>query len=127
MIELLVALAILALVITTSLAIFFDRQKRLLLASDNIQAYQAIANEAEIQKRKHYGALVVNSTEPFETLHDLSGEPTIVDSLKDPDDKVTITQVGDGVRAITMTVTWGEAKSRHHAQLTILKTEARLW
>ena len=127
LIELLVALAILALVITTSLAIFFDRQKRLLIASQSVQAWQAVANEAEYQKHRSLGAFRFDAPEQFATLHPTIPEEIIVDSLKNVRDRVTARQAAPGVVAVTLDLSWGEPSAPHHAQMTILRTAVRIW
>ena len=55
--ELLVALLVLAIVITTTLAMFVERQKRLKQATETILAYQALANEAEEWRRTPFASL----------------------------------------------------------------------
>jgi prepilin-type N-terminal cleavage/methylation domain-containing protein len=53
----LAALLVLALVITTTMAMFVERQKRMQAASETILAYQAIANEIEVRRRIPYAEL----------------------------------------------------------------------
>lgn len=128
LIELLVALAILALVITTSLALFFDRQKRLLIAAQSVQAWQAIANEAEYQKHRSFAEYRLDRQEEFSTLHPIDpNEETIVDSLKNVRDTVVARQAAPGVISVTMDLSWGDPSAPHHAQLTILRSGVRLW
>lgn len=51
MVEVLVALLILAIVITTTIAMFGERQRRLRQANETILAYQALSNEVELWRR----------------------------------------------------------------------------
>ena len=55
--ELLVAMLILTLVITTSLAAFVERNRRLQQASETILVYQSLANEAEYRRRIEFASL----------------------------------------------------------------------
>ena len=57
LIELLFALVVLTIVITTSLAIFVERTNRSQRASELILAYQALSNETEVIRRISYGSL----------------------------------------------------------------------
>ena len=58
LVELLFGLLILTIVITTSLAMFTERTKRLRQANETILVYQALANEAELQRRDTFDDLV---------------------------------------------------------------------
>ena len=57
LIEVLAALLVLAIVITTTMAMFVERQKRMQAANETILAYQAIANEIEYRRRVPYAEL----------------------------------------------------------------------
>ena len=57
LVEVLAALLVLAVVITTTMAMFVERQKRMRAASETILAYQAIANEIEVRRRIPYAQL----------------------------------------------------------------------
>src|SRR3954463_14750670 len=52
--ETLVALAILAIVITTTIAMFAERTRRLREANETILAFQALSNEAEYWRRESF-------------------------------------------------------------------------
>jgi prepilin-type N-terminal cleavage/methylation domain-containing protein len=115
LVEILVALTILGLVLTMSLAIFFDRQKRLLHAAEMISASQALSNEAEIWRHVSYGSLSPGGETDF--VSDLE----IIDSLPDPLTTVTFDQLEDEIRTVTMRVEWGKAEARRHAEMTIYR------
>src|SRR5262245_16466572 len=51
LVEVLVALLILAIVIPTTMAMFAERQKRMRQATETMLAYQALANEVEFWRR----------------------------------------------------------------------------
>src|ERR1043166_5844939 len=55
--EVLVALAILAIVITTTIAMFAERTKRMREASETILAEQALSNEAEYWRRESFAQI----------------------------------------------------------------------
>src|SRR5690349_9080348 len=57
LVEILVALLILAIVITTTIAMFAERQKRLREASETIAAYQVLSNEAEVWRRMTFAQI----------------------------------------------------------------------
>src|SRR3954465_5134129 len=62
LIEVLAALLVLAIVITTTMAMFVERQKRMQAANETILAYQAIANEIEVRRRIPYDQLEAAQT-----------------------------------------------------------------
>ncbi|HLJ73403.1 MAG TPA: type II secretion system protein, partial [Thermoanaerobaculia bacterium] len=57
LIEVLVALLILGIVITTTISMFAERQKRMRMANETILAYQALSNESEIWRRIDFASL----------------------------------------------------------------------
>jgi prepilin-type N-terminal cleavage/methylation domain-containing protein len=57
LIEVLVALLILAIVITTTIAMFGERQRRLRQANETILAYQALSNEVELWRRVSFSQI----------------------------------------------------------------------
>src|SRR5258706_615532 len=67
MAEVLVALAILAIVITTTIAMFAERTKRLREASETIIAYQALSNEAEHWRRMAFTAIDDQAQQKFQS------------------------------------------------------------
>lgn len=123
LIEVLVAVVILGLVLTTSLAIFFDRQKRLRHASEMILAYQAIANEAEVQR--HLPIYQVTDRPTFTSLlnSDLEVELGPLQALADVATSVEVESLTPVVKEVTLTVTWNKALPRT-AQMKIFRTPA---
>lgn len=57
LVEVLVGLLILAVVITTTITMFTERQRRMREANETILAYQALSNEAEIWRRIAFGEI----------------------------------------------------------------------
>lgn len=107
LVEVLVALLVLSVVLTVSMAAFLERNRRLQQANEIILAYQALANEAEIRRRHAY--------------HELEAkEPTFVTSteilapLGDYGTAVKVEQAQPGVKRVTMTIRWrnGEREAR---------------
>src|SRR5689334_17222210 len=94
-----VALMILGLVITTSLAVFVERTKRQKQATETILAYQALANEAEVRRRMDFTDL---DTAPPTFVTDLS----LLVPLQPYTTHVTIEQPSADVKNITMQVIW---------------------
>ena len=97
LLEVLVALLILTLVIMTTLAIFLERNRRLQQANEIILAYQALANEAELQRRIDFAAL---KDEPFES------ETNLLMPLAPFTAEVVVTDRRQNVKDVTMTITW---------------------
>jgi prepilin-type N-terminal cleavage/methylation domain-containing protein len=119
--ELLVALLVLAIVITTTLAMFVERQKRLRQATETILAYQALSNEAELRRRVNFGQLDTASTtfmSDTSLLQPLSPFATIV-SVKDAQ---------TDVKHVTMIVRWNNGQ--RVATLTLVRVNTgggNLW
>ena len=107
LVEILVALLILTLVITFSLAAFVERNRRLQQASEIVLAYQALANETEYRRRIDFPALDVASKE-FVT------DTGLLEPLAPFGTAVAVTEVKPGVKSVLMTVRWhnGERQAR---------------
>lgn len=121
LIELLVALLILTLVILTSLAVFVERNKRLRQASEYVLAYQALANEAEYQRRIPYGNLQPSTAFASTTEYD------ILQPLPGHAEQITVRQTRPGVKNVLMTVRWSPGRT---AQLELIRVDTggtNLW
>lgn len=101
LIETLVGLLILAFVLTTSLAVFTERQKRLRQADEYIVVYQALANEAEASRVIPFASLTPGSSS-------FRSDTTILDELRDVKTSVTVSNWKSGARMVEMTVEWNE-------------------
>jgi prepilin-type N-terminal cleavage/methylation domain-containing protein len=106
LVEVMAALLILTIVITSSLLAFLERNKRLQQASEIVLAYQALANEAEYQRRQPYGMAGAGATFVSNT-----------DVLAPLDPYVTAVKVDvvqPGVKNVTLTIRWrnGEREAR---------------
>ena len=65
LVEVLAGLLILSLVITTSLAVFYHRERTLIRAEETMLAWQVLANEAELVRRIPYAHLGALNGLPF--------------------------------------------------------------
>jgi prepilin-type N-terminal cleavage/methylation domain-containing protein len=119
--ELLVALLVLAIVITTTLAMFVERQKRLRQATETILAYQALANEAELWRRVDFKSL---DAQPLTFRSDL----TLIGPMAPYAASVKIDTPRADVRNITLTIRWEAA--RRSASLALVRADTggtNLW
>jgi prepilin-type N-terminal cleavage/methylation domain-containing protein len=117
--EVLVALLILTIVITTSLATFVERKKRLKQAYETILAYQALSNEAEMQRRFLYDKLVSGG---------FQSDTQILAPLQPFATIVFVEQTQPGIKRVTMTVRWQNGKK--DAKLVLVRTDSggtNLW
>ncbi|HEX8251508.1 MAG TPA: type II secretion system protein [Thermoanaerobaculia bacterium] len=128
--EVLAALVVLTIIITVSFAAFLERNNRLQQAAEIMLAYQALANEAEYQRRIQY-TLLIDDTESSDT--DSSGsefrsDTKLLEPLGDYGTSVKVNTVQPGVRNVTMTVRWRNGE--RIARLTLVRVDTgglRLW
>ena len=121
LVEVMVALVILGLVITTSLAVFVERTKRQRQATETILAYQALANEAEVRRRIDF-ADIDESPPAFVT--DLS----LLVPLQPYTTHVTMDQPSPNVKNITMRIIWQQGKRVATLHLSRVNTGgSNLW
>ncbi len=121
LIEVLVALLILAIVITTTIAMFAERQKRLRQASETVLAYQALSNEAELWRRVDFNSL---DGQPLTFRSDMA----ILAPLAPYVTTVKIDKPRTDVRNITLTIRWNTAQ--HSASLALARADTggtNLW
>lgn len=113
LIEVLVGILILSVVITTSLAVFVERKKRLQQASEVILAYQVLANEAELQRRKSFSSLTSGTFDGKSTalLEPFGTYATIV----------TVKDASPSVKNVMMTIRWRNGE--REAKLEIARVE----
>jgi prepilin-type N-terminal cleavage/methylation domain-containing protein len=121
LIELMVALAILAIIITTTLAAFMYRERRMTQASNLIRAYQCLANEAEYVRRLPFDAVRSASfgtdTKVLAPLAPLSAE-------------IEVVEAGADRKNVTLVIRWQEAKRDKEAKLGLIRTRTggqNLW
>lgn len=120
LVEVLVALLILTIVITSSLMAFLERNKRLQQASEIVLAYQALANEAEYLRRVEYGLL--------KTSAEFESDTTLLKPLQPFETIVAVNPVRDGVKNVEMTIRWREGQ--RNAKLSLIRVDTggtNLW
>jgi prepilin-type N-terminal cleavage/methylation domain-containing protein len=112
LIEVLVALAILGIVITTTIAMFAERTRRMRQASETILAYQVLANEAEYWRRVPFGSIDTAENQTFKS--DLA----LLTPLTPYTTAVKVDTPRADVRNVTLTIRWSET---HQARLAIAR------
>jgi len=120
-IEVLVALVVLTIVITTSLACFLERNRRLQQANEIILAYQVLANEAEVRRRIDFSQQEAAST-TFIT------DTTLLAPLQPFTTAVAVTQSNPDTKNVALTVRWH--KGERTARLALIRTNtggSNLW
>lgn len=121
--ELLMALLILSIVITTSMAAFVERSRRQRQAREIIAVYQALANEAEYWRRIPFDHLK-NGPDEFR-----SEDLEILNSLGEYATVVAIEETQPTlVKNVTLTVRWQGGKRQ--ARLAIVRVDtgaSSLW
>jgi prepilin-type N-terminal cleavage/methylation domain-containing protein len=121
LIEVLVGLLILAIVITTTISMFAERQKRLRQANETILAYQALANEAEIWRRINFSSL--DSQGPT-----FKSDTSILAPMAPYSTSVKVDTPRADVKNVTLTVRWSNAQRT--AKLSIVRSDtggSSLW
>lgn len=114
LVEVLVALAILALVLLTSLSVFVERQRRLQDARETILVWQAIANEAAFTRRMGWASLVPGADRPFHS--DLS----MLDGIPGVQARAIVSQSDSATRSVRLRIRWrGGSRS---AEATVIRT-----
>ncbi len=121
LIEVLFGLLILGLVMTTSLAVFYERENTIRSAEEAILAWQAIANEAELLRFEPWGSLGEGELGAFR------GDLRILGGLENPETIIEVADGGPGIKELTLRVEWGDGRS---ASATVLRTDTggtNLW
>ncbi|MDP9360660.1 MAG: prepilin-type N-terminal cleavage/methylation domain-containing protein [Acidobacteriota bacterium] len=107
--EVLVALAILAIVITTTIAMFAERTRRMRQASETILAYQALSNEAEYWRRESFAQIDDTSNQTFKS--DLA----VLAPLAPYTTAVKVEAPRADIRNVTLTIRWAANREAHLA------------
>jgi prepilin-type N-terminal cleavage/methylation domain-containing protein len=103
--ETLVALAILAIVITTTIAMFAERARRLREANETILAFQALSNEAEYWRRKSFVEIDNPDNQTFQPNQD------ILKPLAPYTTLVKVDSPRSDVRNVTLTIRWAKREA----------------
>jgi prepilin-type N-terminal cleavage/methylation domain-containing protein len=113
LVEVLVALLILTLVITTSLAAFVERTRRLREANEIVLAYQALANEAEYRRRTDFAAVTPSLT--------FLSDTKLLTPLEPFATEVDVATPKPGVKNVTLIVRWQHGERQ--AKLGIVRVD----
>jgi len=105
LVETLVALAILAIVITTTIAMFAERTRRLREANETILAFQALSNEAEYWRRESFAQIDNAGNQTFKS--DLD----ILKPLMPYTTDVKVESPRADVRNVTLTIHWAKREA----------------
>ena len=103
--EVLVALAILAIVITTTIAMFAERTRRLRDANETVLAFQALSNEAEYWRREPFADIDKADNQKFKSDLDL------LKPLAPYTTAVTVDSPRADVRNVTLTIRWAKREA----------------
>ncbi|HEX9981806.1 MAG TPA: type II secretion system protein [Thermoanaerobaculia bacterium] len=118
LVEVMVALAILGLVIMSSLAVFVERNRRLQQASELVLAYQALSNETELLRRVPYS--FVKESDEF------MSDTTLLKPLKPFTTSVKVVEKGSTIKVVTIEIAW----KKKTAKLEVIRTSTggeNLW
>lgn len=127
--EVLVALVILGIIITTTIAMFAKRQAYLRESSETILVWQSIWNETEIWRRIDWGSL--ESQPPT-----FQSDTSILAPIGKFQTQIEVAKATDdpNVKNVTMTVMWDfdaqRAVYRRNAHVSILRSDtggSNLW
>lgn len=112
---------ILGLVMTTSLAAFYERANTIRFAEETVLVWQAISNEAEVLRFQPWHSLEQSGNGSFRT--DLE----ILAPLKNVTTSIEVAHTSPAVKEVTLRVKWGAGRS---ATATVLRTDTggtNLW
>ena len=121
LIEVLIALLILAVVITTTLLVFVERTRRLQDATETILAYQALSNEAEVRRRINFNQLDASPS-------DFVSDTALLQPLSPYTTYVTIADAQPNLKNVTLFVRWRQGK--RYAKLDLVRVDtggSNLW
>lgn len=102
----LIALVIVGFVLTTSLAVFFDRERRLQAADELLIASQAMAIEVEMLRQTSYADL------PISANRDFISSPAILTRLNGCVASESIIQHQPSLKRIVLTISWNSGQKR---------------
>lgn len=121
LVELLVALLVLTIVITTTIYMFTQRTQHLREANETILAYQALSNEAEVWRRIAFTDLEANAS----TFH---SDTTILSPLTPFTTAVKVDKARSDIKQVTLTVRW--QNGQRQARLALIRVDTggtNLW
>ncbi|MFN2442666.1 MAG: type II secretion system protein [Thermoanaerobaculia bacterium] len=114
LIETLIAILILGIVITTSLFVYYERERRMVEAGEVMLVWQVLGNEAEARRYASWATQAPGPPQSFYT--DLA----LLGSLEDPIAEAEVEQVDAETRRILLRVSWREG--RREAMAEVIRT-----
>lgn len=104
-------MAVVTLVILMSLVVFLERNRRLKQANDLIRAYQALSNEAEMQRHVPFFALKTQTA--------FSSDTAVLAPLAPYTADVVVVLKSPGVKEMTLILRW--EGSKREAKLRLIR------
>lgn len=123
LVEVLVALAVLAIIITFPLLTIVGHRGRAEQVDHTSIAWQILANEAELQRHRPYHELRQGRQDPFLSLSSSSDLSSLGELLPEPSGTVDVEEEIGGIARVTMTLQWGENDRRRRVSLMILRAD----
>lgn len=105
LIEALVALLVLSFVLTSSILVFFERQKRLQVADVQTRVWQVLSNEAQSVRYTPYDQLLAGQSHPFRSDLGLIGDLGATASRH-------VTAAEPGLKQVTLEISWDDKSAR---------------
>lgn len=122
LVEVLAGLLILSFVITTSLGVFYERERTHRRAEEMMLAWQALANESELVRRTPYASLMALHGQTFRS--DLE----LVEGLAGLSSRIEVSEGKPMLKEVTLTLSWGDGRGK--ATVTVLRSDTggtNLW
>jgi prepilin-type N-terminal cleavage/methylation domain-containing protein len=116
LVEVLAALFVLTIVITTTLGMFVQRKKHLKNAAETIIVYQAFANEIELWRRFDFAGLEDKAADGT-----FYCDATILQPLRPYETKIDVKATSPTTKNVKLTITWGDKKAPRSASINVVR------
>jgi prepilin-type N-terminal cleavage/methylation domain-containing protein len=126
LVEVLAALFVLTIVVTTTLGMFVERRKHMKNANETILAYQGLANEVEVWRHFSFGELENRAKVADGFYADMS----ILQPLKPFKTTVELKKTNANTANIHLMIAWGDGKTSRTAAIDVVRTNtggSNLW
>ena len=128
LVEVLAALLVLTIVVTTTLGMFVERRKHMKNANETILAYQGLANEVEVWRHFNFGELdgraATAATDGF------YADMSILQPLRPYKTSVELKKTDANTANVHLTISWGDGKTAHSAAIDVVRCNtggSNLW
>jgi prepilin-type N-terminal cleavage/methylation domain-containing protein len=111
LVETLIAILILGIVITTSLFVYYERERRMIEAGEVMLVWQVLGNEAEARRYASWGMQAPGPPQPFYT--DLA----LLAQLEGVVAEAAVEQVDSRTRRILLRISWREGSREAIAEV----------